>query len=173
MRYGCLDELGPWFWYVLAVGVGLFLLVGGYRELRARWGQGVRRMFTPLWIMLLGAGIVAGMAYVTGYLVWLAAKPAYGSPDRIAATAGERAQRAEEKVRRLNSGKFDGRYASQLQDLLVFDKRLVADPAVTFLFGPCNSSGYSFTTTHARGSQGYSFSKHEPRRTVKFNTIPQ
>ncbi len=98
MRYGCWDELGPWFWYVLTVGVGLFLLFGGCRELRARRGEGVRRMFTPLRIMLLGAGIVAGMAFVTGYLVWLAAKPAYGSPDRIAATAGERERRAEENV---------------------------------------------------------------------------
>jgi len=50
-----------------------------------------------------------------------------------------------------------GTYASSLATLLVWDKNLTDDPMVTFTFGTCNNSGYTFTTTHNRGDQSYSY----------------
>lgn len=44
------------------------------------------------------------------------------------------------------------RHATNLQELLAFDSMLSAEPDVTFVFGPANASGYTFTTRHAKGS---------------------
>ncbi len=40
-------------------------------------------------------------------------------------------------------------YADNLRALLEYDKSLNADRSVTFVFGTCNTSGYTFTVMHA------------------------
>ncbi len=54
-----------------------------------------------------------------------------------------------------SGGQSSGRYVNRLADLLQWDNNLTDDPEVTFTFGPCNSSGYTFTTTHAKGDTSY------------------
>lgn len=43
-----------------------------------------------------------------------------------------------------------GSYTGDLDDLLAIDKNLLDDTSVTFVFGSCDSSGYTFTMQHAR-----------------------
>ncbi|MCC6159856.1 MAG: zinc ribbon domain-containing protein [Deltaproteobacteria bacterium] len=40
-------------------------------------------------------------------------------------------------------------YAGDLKSLLQYDKSLTVDSSVTFIFGSCNQSGYTFTVKHA------------------------
>ena len=39
---------------------------------------------------------------------------------------------------------------------------LADDPGVTFLFGPCNASGYTFTTRHVKGDTPYVWTNQQP-----------
>ena len=48
-------------------------------------------------------------------------------------------------------------YANDLVPLLSVDGNLVDDDEVTFTFGNCNTSGYTYTTTHLLGNQTYVF----------------
>ena len=50
-------------------------------------------------------------------------------------------------------------YTDQLSDFLSFDRNLTDDTEVTFIFGECNSTGYTFTTKHKKGSQTYLFTE--------------
>jgi len=77
--------------------------------------------------------------------------------DASAQSAGYNAQIAEELYFQNAGGDIDGRYTASLEDLLVWDKNLSDDPAVTFVFGACNASGYTFTTSHAQGHQEFVF----------------
>ncbi|MDP8222797.1 MAG: DUF4190 domain-containing protein [Candidatus Lernaella stagnicola] len=57
-----------------------------------------------------------------------------------------------------NSGDVNNAtYADNLGDLLAWDKNLTDDPGVTFDFGVCTSSGYTFTVRHAKGDRTYDF----------------
>ncbi len=68
--------------------------------------------------------------------------------DRSAQSVGRNIKLAQEVY--FNDG--HGRYTDQLKDLLIWDKNLTNDPAVTFIFGSCDASGYTFTTLHAKGT---------------------
>lgn len=46
-------------------------------------------------------------------------------------------------------------YATDLASLLTIDRNLTDDPEITFLFGTCNYSGYTFTVRHNRGDLDY------------------
>ncbi|NLH49723.1 MAG: prepilin-type N-terminal cleavage/methylation domain-containing protein [Myxococcales bacterium] len=50
-------------------------------------------------------------------------------------------------------------YAGDLSSLLAIDRNLTDDPEMTFVFGNCNNSGYTFTVKHNRGDTYYRFSK--------------
>ncbi|HPQ69224.1 MAG TPA: DUF4190 domain-containing protein [bacterium] len=50
-----------------------------------------------------------------------------------------------------------GKYADNLEALLVWDKNLTDDPMVTFNFGSCGAEGYTFNTTHFRGDESFKF----------------
>ena len=76
--------------------------------------------------------------------------------DASAQAAGYNAKIAEE-VYFQNAGDIDGRYTASFKDLLEWDKNLTDDPSVTFVFGDCNASGYTFTTSHAQGKQEFVF----------------
>lgn len=67
--------------------------------------------------------------------------------------AGHNAKIVEEMLRHNSSSA----YTDRLTDLLEWDKNLTDDPDVTFIFGPCNASGYTFTTSHAKGDKPYVF----------------
>ncbi|MCZ7584987.1 MAG: prepilin-type N-terminal cleavage/methylation domain-containing protein [Deltaproteobacteria bacterium] len=45
----------------------------------------------------------------------------------------------------------DGQYATDLENLLRIDRNLSDDPAITFVFGTVNSSGYTMIVGHAQG----------------------
>ncbi len=72
--------------------------------------------------------------------------------NHIARTAGVNGKIAEE----LHYQNFMT-YADNLTDLLVWDRNLTDDPAVTFQFGNCSESGYTFRTRHDRGSIWFYF----------------
>lgn len=67
--------------------------------------------------------------------------------DQSAQSVGHNVKLAQEI--HFNSG--NNKYTDQLKDLLVWDVNLTHDPAVTFIFGPVNASGYTFTTLNAKG----------------------
>jgi len=73
--------------------------------------------------------------------------------DASALSAARSAKIVEEIYFMENGGVDGGSYADNLSDLLVLEKTLVDDTDVTFIFGDCNSAGYTFTTLHARGAQ--------------------
>ncbi|HPQ68276.1 MAG TPA: LamG domain-containing protein [bacterium] len=72
--------------------------------------------------------------------------------DQSAQTAGNNGRIAEELYYQNNMF-----YADNLTDLLVWDRNLTDDPAVTFQFGYCSESGYTFRTRHDQGSRWYFF----------------
>ncbi len=64
-------------------------------------------------------------------------------------SAGRNAKLSQEVWFNEAGGDISGGYATGLDYLLSFDKNLTDDTDVTFLFGGCNASGYTFTTSHA------------------------
>jgi len=68
-------------------------------------------------------------------------------------SAGRNARLAEELYYQNSGGGNGGCYCDNLAGLLVWDRNLTDDPEVTFVFGPCNSSGYTFMTRHHRGDE--------------------
>jgi len=75
-----------------------------------------------------------------------------------ASSAGYNAKIAQELYfQNSMTGEQDGTYADNLAALLKWDKLLTDDPNVTFTFGVCNSSGYTYTTTHANGDNSMEF----------------
>jgi prepilin-type N-terminal cleavage/methylation domain-containing protein len=46
--------------------------------------------------------------------------------------------------------KFHGRYTADLDALSAYNKNITEDPDLTFVFGTCNASGYTFTVEHVR-----------------------
>ncbi|MCZ7582563.1 MAG: hypothetical protein M5R36_04095 [Deltaproteobacteria bacterium] len=77
--------------------------------------------------------------------------------DSNAHSAGHNAQMAEEIHFETNGNRG---YANSLRELMKFDKNLTEDLLVTFVFGNVNAAGYTFTTTHERGSEAYTWT-HE------------
>lgn len=72
-----------------------------------------------------------------------------------AQSAGRNAKIAEEVF---YVGNLDfQKYTDQLAELLIWDKNLTDDPGVTFIFGTCTASGYTFTTSHVKGDKPYEF----------------
>jgi len=71
--------------------------------------------------------------------------------DAAAQSAGFSAKIAQELHFQESGGENGGSYTDQLSDLLKWDKNLTDDSSVTFIFGDCNSEGYTFTTRHANG----------------------
>jgi Tfp pilus assembly protein PilE len=71
--------------------------------------------------------------------------------DASAKSAGRNAKLSQEVWFNEAGGDISGSYTSNLSDLLVFDRNLTDDTDVTFIFGDCNSTGYTFTTQHANG----------------------
>jgi hypothetical protein len=69
-------------------------------------------------------------------------------PDLSACMAGKHARYTQEVWYNENGGDISGGYTDQLSDLLSFDKNLTDDEGVTFIFGQCNATGYTFTTVH-------------------------
>ena len=74
------------------------------------------------------------------------------SPDALARMEGQMAQAAEYSyyVKK-------GTYAGRLKSLIRIDHNLLLDPGVTFTFGPCNNSGYTFATRHANGENNFAW----------------
>ncbi len=96
------------------------------------------------WILI--PGIIIFFALITiPYLLYLRSQ-AY---KQCAKSAGRKAKLAEERWWNDSDGYSD--YSNQLSDLLSFDKSLTDDPEVTFVFGDCDTSGYTYTTEHVRG----------------------
>ncbi len=52
---------------------------------------------------------------------------------------------------------FSRAYYNDLSDLLSFDKNITDDPEVTFTFGECNCTGYTFTTQHTKSTNTFIF----------------
>ena len=75
--------------------------------------------------------------------------------DSSALSAGYNARIAEALYYHSSGGEAGGKYASDLADLLRWDKNLTDDPSVTFTFGLCTGSGYTFTAAHAKGDTQY------------------
>jgi len=74
-----------------------------------------------------------------------------------AQSAGRDAKIAEEIYYQNSGGENGGSYAGDLKSLLSLDKHLNEDGSVTFLFGHCNASGYTFTTRHPQGDRDFTF----------------
>ena len=69
-----------------------------------------------------------------------------------AVSAGYNAKIAQELYYQESGGDFGGgRYTCSLDELLKWDPNLTDDTLVTFIFSECNQSGYTYTTTHAKG----------------------
>ena len=77
-----------------------------------------------------------------------------------AQTAGRNARIAEEVYFQNSGGDNGGSYAGNLKSLLIWDKHLNEDGSVTFLFGHCNASGYTFTTRHPQESKAFIVQEH-------------
>ena len=71
--------------------------------------------------------------------------------------AGYNARVAEEIYYQNSGGGFDSSYCDTLAGLLMWDPNLNEDPGITFQFGTCNSTGYTFYTVHDHGDQVYEF----------------
>ena len=74
-----------------------------------------------------------------------------------AQSAGYNAKIAQELFYQNSGGDNGGSYASTLAGLLGWDKNLTDDTDVTFTFGTCNVSGYTYTTQHHKGDTTYPF----------------
>jgi hypothetical protein len=70
---------------------------------------------------------------------------------------GRNAKLAEEVWSNDYQGDNPKPYTTELSDLLSYDKNLTDDTDVTFIFGVCNSSGYTFTLQHLHDSGTYLF----------------
>ncbi len=73
-----------------------------------------------------------------------------------AKSAGRNAKLAQEVWFNEKGGDISGGYSSDLAELLSYDRNLTDDNDVTFVFGSCDTSGYTYTTQHANG-QGTTF----------------
>ena len=71
-----------------------------------------------------------------------------------ALSAGRNGKLAQEVI---FQNKTTDSYANDLEPLLSVDENLLDDKHVTFTFGDCNSSGYTYTTTHLLGNQTFVF----------------
>ncbi len=72
--------------------------------------------------------------------------------DASAQSAGRNAKLSEEIYINDHGGDISGGYASQLADLLLYDKNLTDDTAVTFTFAGVSSSHYTVLTNHTNSS---------------------
>jgi len=106
---------------------------------------------------LITAGVVALVGLVAVALLGLIAALAIPSlvryTDKVEAASlanwGERVR----MVQGLRKVEMDAAapYASNLDELLEIDPGLTDDPEITFVFGPTNAEGYTFTVEHATG----------------------
>ncbi len=77
--------------------------------------------------------------------------------DASAKSAGRNAKRAQEFWPCEHGGDISGGYKSSLAELLSYDRNLTEDAYVTFIFGDCDISGYTYTTYHAKGNHKFVF----------------
>ena len=55
------------------------------------------------------------------------------------------------------AGSYPGEYIDDVEDSANNVKRLADEPGVTFVFGTCNGSGYTFTTRYSNSATTYLF----------------
>ena len=112
-----------------------------------------KKGFTLIELMIVVAiiGILALIAIPN--FISLRAR-AYNASSR---SAGRNAKLSQEVWFNEAGGDISGGYTDQLSDLLSFDKNLTDDTDVTFIFGDCNTVGYTYTTQHSNGSQTFLF----------------
>lgn len=75
--------------------------------------------------------------------------------DASAQSAGRNAKLAQEVYYHDTEDEEESTYTDNLNELLQVDKHLTDDPMITFIFGNCNASGYTFTTRHKCGNRDY------------------
>jgi len=106
---------------------------------------------------LVDLGPFANDGYLSHDSLWIMRDSIWQSmqtiaPNESARHAGQDARLAEELHYANNMT-----YADNLTDLLTWDQNLTDDPLVTFLFGTCSQTGYTYTTRHTNGDIDYLF----------------
>ncbi|NLH48755.1 MAG: DUF4190 domain-containing protein [Myxococcales bacterium] len=104
-------------------------------------------------ILVIVVGIVLAISIPA--LIKYAEKSAATPPP----TVGYQAKLAEELY---FQNREPATYTDSLAALLTWDQSLTDDPAVTFLFGPCNQSGYTFTTKTGDAGLETVFTSRDP-----------
>ena len=146
-----------YFIFVGAVfGVAALILgIAALRRIKARRAQLKGRGMAIAGVILGGLSIVLTILLIIALIDILGPhhRAALASYDHSAQSAGRNAKLAEEIWFNEYEGDTDRQYTDKLFHLLSYDKNLTDDTSVTFIFGACNASGYTFTTIHAVGSK--------------------
>jgi len=132
------------FWYVV---IGLVVILATTIVVLMRRKRGKHKK-SPLRAIIIAFWVYTVVFVVGGSNFFTIQKK---NPNALAQTAGTGAKLTEVKFF-LEHG---GRYADNLADLARIDPSLTADGNVTFIFGPCNQSGYTFMTRHLNGDTAY------------------
>jgi prepilin-type N-terminal cleavage/methylation domain-containing protein len=74
-----------------------------------------------------------------------------------AQSAGTHAKMAQEMRYQITGGDVDGHYATDMEELLQYDRNLSENTDVTFIFGNVISTGFTFYTSHRMGTSMFTF----------------